>query len=44
MSKKVTCFALGALLLAMVFPVEAQETKKVSRIGFLDIDCQSRSA
>ena len=35
MSKKVLCFALGALLLASSFPVEAQQPPKVPRIGWL---------
>jgi putative ABC transport system substrate-binding protein len=34
-SKKVFCLALGAMLLALSFPVEAQQPKKVPRIGFL---------
>jgi putative tryptophan/tyrosine transport system substrate-binding protein len=33
--RKVICFALGAVLLALRFPVEAQQTKNVPRIGFL---------
>jgi len=35
MSKKVIRLALCALLLALSFPVEAQQTKKVPRIGYL---------
>ena len=35
MNKKVFCLALGALLLALRFPVEAQPAGKVPRIGFL---------
>ena len=35
MSKKVISLALGAMLLALSFPVEAQQAKKVPRIGFL---------
>src|SRR5262245_17994772 len=35
MRKKTICFALCAMLLALGFPVEAQHTKKVPRIGFL---------
>lgn len=34
MKKKVFCLALGAVLLALSFPVEAQQTK-VPRIGYL---------
>jgi putative tryptophan/tyrosine transport system substrate-binding protein len=35
MSKKIFCFTLVALLLALSFPVNAQQLKKVPRIGFL---------
>ena len=35
MSKKVLCLALGLMLLALSFPVEAQQPKKVPRIGFV---------
>jgi putative ABC transport system substrate-binding protein len=35
MSKKILCFALVVILLALSFPVEAQQPKKVPRIGFL---------
>ena len=35
MSKKIFCFALVAILLALSFSVEAQQPKKVPRIGFL---------
>jgi putative ABC transport system substrate-binding protein len=35
MSNKVICFALSALLLALSFPAEAQQPKKIPRIGFL---------
>jgi hypothetical protein len=35
MSKKIFGFALGALLLALSFPTDAQQPKKVSRIGYL---------
>ena len=35
MNKKVFCLALGALLLALRFPVETQPAGKVPRIGFL---------
>jgi putative ABC transport system substrate-binding protein len=36
MNKKVLCVALCAVLLALSFPAEAQQTGKVPRIGFLD--------
>jgi ABC-type uncharacterized transport system substrate-binding protein len=36
MSKRVFCFALAAVLLALSFPAEAQQTGKIFRIGFLD--------
>jgi putative ABC transport system substrate-binding protein len=36
MSKKIICLALGAMLLALSFPAEAQQTGKVPRIGFLE--------
>jgi putative ABC transport system substrate-binding protein len=32
---KLTCFVLSALVLALSFPVEAQQPKKVPRIGYL---------
>ena len=35
MSKKVTCLVLGAMLLALSFPAQAQQPKKVPRIGVL---------
>ena len=35
MSKKIFCLAVGAMLLAFSFRVEAQQTKKIPRIGFL---------
>ena len=35
MKKTITTLALGAMLLALGFPVEAQQAKKVPRIGFL---------
>jgi ABC-type uncharacterized transport system substrate-binding protein len=35
MNKRVFCFALAALLLALSFPAEAQQPKKVPRIGYL---------
>ncbi len=35
MTKKVICPALAAMLLALSFPADAQQAKKVPRIGFL---------
>ena len=35
MSKKVLSLAIGAMLLALSFPVEAQQPTKIPRIGFL---------
>src|SRR5438445_6130036 len=35
MGKKIFCFALVVILLALSFSVEAQQPKKVPRIGFL---------
>ena len=35
MSKKAVRFAQCALLFALSFPAEAQQTKKVPRIGYL---------
>ena len=35
MSKKLSCFALCAMLFALSFPAEAQQAGKVYRIGFL---------
>jgi putative ABC transport system substrate-binding protein len=37
MSKRVFCFALAALLLALSFPVDAQERAKVPKIGWLAV-------
>src|SRR5215831_4328093 len=35
MKRKITALALGALFFALSFPAEAQEPKKVARIGYL---------
>jgi len=35
MSKKIICLALGAMLLALSFPADAQQPTKVPRVGFL---------
>src|SRR5882724_4783523 len=35
MTKKVVCLALGAVFLGVSFPAQAQQPKKVPRIGFL---------
>ena len=35
MSKKVFCIALGAMLLPLIIPAEAQQAKKIPRIGFI---------
>ena len=35
MSKRNFVFALGAIFLTLSFPVEAQQPKKVPRIGYL---------
>ena len=43
-SKRVFCFGLAAVLLALSFPAEAQQPKKVPRIGFLDSGTASGSA
>jgi len=43
MSKKVICFALCALLLAVSVRAEAQQTKKVARIGYLTLGPPSSS-
>jgi len=37
MNKKLVCFALCATLFALCFPAQAQQAKKVSRIGFLAV-------
>jgi len=34
MSKKISCFALGAILFALCFPVEAERPKKIAKIGY----------
>src|SRR5262245_3745262 len=36
MKKKITVFTLCAMLFTLSLPVEAQQTGKVTRIGFLD--------
>jgi putative ABC transport system substrate-binding protein len=36
MDSKIFCAALGAILFALCFPVDAQQPKKVPRIGFLE--------
>jgi putative tryptophan/tyrosine transport system substrate-binding protein len=36
MSNKTSCLALGAMLMALSFPADAQQPKKVSRIGYVD--------
>jgi len=35
MSKKVFCFTLGTVVLALSFPAEAQQTTKIPRLGVL---------
>jgi ABC-type uncharacterized transport system substrate-binding protein len=35
MNKTISCFALSALLIALCAPAEAQQSKKVPRIGFI---------
>jgi putative tryptophan/tyrosine transport system substrate-binding protein len=37
MENKITVLALSALLLALCFPAEAQQPKKVPRLGFLSV-------
>jgi putative ABC transport system substrate-binding protein len=44
MKKRIIGFALSALLLALSFPAEAQQAKKVPRIGLLRNDTPSLSA
>src|SRR5215831_7136223 len=36
MSRTITTLAVGALVLALSFPADAQQTGKIFRIGFLD--------
>ena len=43
-NKKVVCLALGAFLLALSFPAEAQQPKKVPRIGYLAASSLSTNA
>ncbi|MGZ8477585.1 MAG: ABC transporter substrate-binding protein [Candidatus Binatia bacterium] len=43
MIKKVLCLALSALLLALGFPVEAQQAGKIPRIGYLNATSASTS-
>ena len=43
MSKRIFCFALGALLLALYVSADAQQPKKVPRIGLLGLaSCLAR--
>ena len=44
MKKIFICLALGALLLALSFPVQAQQAGKIFRIGFLDTSTASGMA
>ena len=44
MSKKIICLALGAMLLALSFPAQAQQAGKVPRIGILELGSPSASA
>jgi putative tryptophan/tyrosine transport system substrate-binding protein len=44
MKKKITVLTLCAMFLALSFPVEAQQTGKIARIGFLDPSTASGSA
>ena len=37
MSKKFITFALGAMLFALCIPAEAQQPKKIARIGYLTV-------
>ncbi len=41
MNKKILCFALCAMLLSLGFPAEAQQTKKLPRVGFLSYNSRS---
>ena len=41
--QKICCVALGALLLALSIPVEAQQTNKVYRVGFLSSGADNTS-
>jgi hypothetical protein len=43
MNQKIFSFALGALLVALCFPVQAQQPKKVPRIGYLAGDPRAPS-
>src|SRR5215471_7064536 len=44
MNRKVSCLALVAMMFALGLPVEAQQTGKVARIGYLDGSTASGSA
>ena len=45
MKKKISLLALGALLFALSFPADAQQPKKVARIGLISVqDSASESA
>jgi len=43
MNKRILCLALGALLLALSFRVEAQQANKVYRVGFLSTGADNAS-
>src|SRR5215467_7453681 len=42
--KSLFCFVLCAMLFALGFPAEAQQSGKIFRIGFLDVSTASGSA
>ena len=44
MKRKITSLAVGALLFALCFPVQAQQPRKIFRIGFLDASTASGMA
>ena len=44
MNQKIIALALCAMLFALCVPVQAQQTGKISRIGFLDVSTASGSA
>jgi hypothetical protein len=43
MSKKVFCLALGAMLFALCGSVDAQQARKIFRVGYLDVSTASGS-
>ena len=44
MNKKISCLALSAMLFALCFPAEAQQPKKIARLGYLSDSSPARES